>query len=173
MWAGTTQTVFTVDRAKLGVLICYESIFPNLARRVVKDGAEILVNITNDAWYGETSAPYQLLAMAAMRAIETKVPMVRVANTGISAVIQPTGEISARTPLFTRGTETERVYWRPIRTVYTVVGDVFAEICFALTLAGVLAATFRPRRQAEPEPASRIFSSNGRARRAGNSGLPH
>ena len=173
MFAGTKQTVFAVKGAKLGVLICYESIFPNLARSVVNDGAEILVNITNDAWYGESSAPYQLLAMAAMRAIETKVPMVRVANTGISAVIEPTGEISARTPLFKRGTETERLYWRPMRTVYTEVGDVFAETCFVLTLAGLLAATLRPRRRAESEPAMQIFSSNGGSRRAENSGLPH
>jgi apolipoprotein N-acyltransferase len=164
MFAGTSQTVFTVHGAKLGVLICYESIFPNLARSVVKNGANILVNITNDAWYGESSAPYQLLAMAAMRAVETKVPMVRVANTGISAVIEPTGAIDARTPLFARGTETERVYWRSTRTVYTAVGDVFAETCFALTVAAMLWAIVRPRRRVGPELAAQIFSPNGRSR---------
>jgi apolipoprotein N-acyltransferase len=173
MFAGTTQTVFMVQGAKLGVLICYESIFPNLARSVVNDGANILINITNDAWYGKTSAPYQLLAMAAMRTVETKVPMVRVANTGISAVIEPTGEVDARTPLFTRGTETERVYWRPVRTMYTAVGDVFAETCFALTLAGLFAAILRPRRRLEPEQAMEIFSPNGRSRPSVNSELPN
>jgi len=166
MFAGHTQTVFQVKGAKLGVLICYESIFPNLARSVVKDGAEILVNITNDAWYGESSAPYQLLAMAAMRAVETKVPLVRVANTGISAVIEPTGRITAPTPLFTRGTQTEDVYWRREVTVYTAVGDLFAEICFVLTLAGFIFACFRPRAPVPPEnpsanPLARILSTNG------------
>src|SRR5271169_633985 len=112
MIAGTEQTLLPVKGAQLGVLICYESVFPDLTRRAVKRGANVLVNITNDAWYGESSAPYQLLAMAAMRSVETKVPIVRVANTGISAVIEPGGEITARTPLFTRGTETEVVQWR-------------------------------------------------------------
>lgn len=162
MFPGHTQTVFQIKNAKLGVLICYESIFPNFARKVVKDGADVLVNITNDAWYGESSAPYQLLAMAAMRSVETKVPMVRVANTGISAVIEPTGEIIARTPLFTRGTETEQVAWRPERTLYTIIGDAFAEACFALTMIGLIAAFFRPRGKEELESLSIPLSINGK-----------
>ncbi len=145
MFAGSRQTIFPVQGARLGVLICYESIFPNLSRMAVDRGADILVNITNDAWYGESSAPYQLLAMAALRAVETKVPMVRVANTGISAVIEATGEIKARTPLFKRGTEIERVYFEPRKTVYTMVGDLFAEICFALAAIALVVAWLRPR----------------------------
>lgn len=166
MIPGQRQTVFDVKGARLGALICYESVFPDLTRRAVKAGADILVNITNDAWYGESSAPYQLLAMAAMRSVETKVPMVRVANTGISAIIRPDGRITAPTPLFERGTEIEDVNYRPERTVYTRVGDLFAELCFALALAGLLAALLRPR---EMPPAGRegpedLGSSNGRAR---------
>jgi apolipoprotein N-acyltransferase len=140
MIAGRSQTIFRVKGANLGVLICYESIFPDLARRAVKNGAEILVNITNDAWYGESSAPYQLLAMAAMRSVENKVPMVRVANTGISALIEPTGRITAPTPIFTRGSETETVSWSPERTLYARLGDLFAETCFVLTIACLIAA---------------------------------
>lgn len=164
MFPGRTQTVFRLGDVKLGVLICYESIFPNLARGVVKKGAGILVNITNDAWYGETSAPYQLLAMAAMRSVETKTPMVRVANTGISAIIDPAGQITATTPLFSREAEIERVYWRPERTVYTEVGDVFAITCSALTMLGLLAAIFFPRPPLElPAPMSSApLSLNGR-----------
>jgi len=150
MFAGDQQTIFGLKGAHLGVLICYESIFPNLSRMAVNREADILVNITNDAWYGASSAPYQLLAMAAMRAIETKVPVVRVANTGISAVIEPSGRITARTPLFKRGTEIARVYWQPRRTVYTAVGDLFAEVCFALTMIALIWGYFRPRRH-EPE----------------------
>ncbi len=94
MIPGKQQTLFEVKGAKLGILICYESIFPDFTRREVNEGADILVNITNDAWYGESSAPYQVLAMAVMRSIETKVPMVRVANTGFSATIEPSGQIT-------------------------------------------------------------------------------
>jgi apolipoprotein N-acyltransferase len=152
MFAGDRQTIFDLKGARLGVLICYESIFPNLSRMAVNRGADILVNITNDAWYGESSAPYQLLAMAAMRAIETKVPVVRVANTGISAVIEPSGKITARTPLFKRGTEIERVYWQPRRTIYTTVGDWFAETCFALMAIALIWGYLRPRRPRQNEP---------------------
>jgi apolipoprotein N-acyltransferase len=162
MFPGHEQTIFNFKGAKLGVLICYESVFPNLARTAVKNGAEILVNITNDAWYGESSAPYQLLAMTAFRAVETKTPMVRVANTGISAIIEPTGEITARTPLFQRGTEIETVDWRPISTIYTRFGDGFAIGCFILALAGLLAAFFYPRaHQSDPEAVEPLFHANG------------
>jgi len=172
MFPGHQQTIFDFKGARLGVLICYESVFPDLARGAVKRGANILVNITNDAWYGESSAPYQLLAMAAFRAVETKTPMVRVANTGISAVIQPTGEITARTPLFQRGTEIETVDWRPVTTVYTAVGDVFAIGCFILAVLGLLAACFYPKpRHSDPEPAEPSFQSNGAT--GGHDGQAH
>jgi apolipoprotein N-acyltransferase len=162
MFPGRVQTIFTVSGAKLSVLICYESIFPDLSRREVKRGADILVNITNDAWYGDSSAPYQMLAMSAMRTVETKVPMVRVANTGISAVIEAGGKITARTPLFKRGTEIEDVSWRPRRTVYTMVGDLFSEICFALTVVGVLLAIVRGRgAQAGQSPVAGTLNRNG------------
>ena len=163
MFPGHKQTIFQVKGAKFGVLICYESIFPNLSRRVVKDGAEILVNITNDAWYGESSAPYQLLAMAAMRSVETKVPMVRVANTGISAVIEPPGRSTAPTPLFTRGTQTEDVYWAREVTAYVAIGDVFAETCLILTAVGLVVGWRRPRLTPPPEDIlpPRVFSTNG------------
>jgi apolipoprotein N-acyltransferase len=164
MFPGRVQTIFNVGGARLGVLICYESVFPDLTRRAVKRGAEILINITNDAWYGESSAPYQLLAMAAMRSVETKTPMVRVANTGISAVILPTGRITAATPLSVRTTEIQEVAYRPERTIYTIVGDLFAEICAALGIAGLLWALLWP---APPIPRkvpalSDVIAGNGR-----------
>ncbi len=164
MFPGRVQTIFNVDGARMAVLICYESVFPDLTRRAVKRGAEILVNITNDAWYGESSAPYQLLAMAAMRSVETKVPMIRVANTGISAVIAPTGQITASTPLSTRTMEIETVRYRPERTIYTIVGDLFAEICFALGVAWLLWGfcwPIAPRRRDTSPPVNRVVA-NGR-----------
>jgi apolipoprotein N-acyltransferase len=163
MFPGHQQTLFNVNGAKLTVLICYESVFPNLTRTAVKTGADILVNITNDAWYGKSSAPYQLLAMAAMRSVETKAPMVRVANTGISAVIQSDGTITARTALFQRGTEIEHVYWRQVKTLYVLIGDVFAETCLALTLAALTIALLRPRHGASSQEQDLpAFVSDGR-----------
>jgi apolipoprotein N-acyltransferase len=161
---GSDQTLFDFKGAKLGVLICYESIFPDLTRREVNAGAEVLVNITNDAWYGESSAPYQVLAMAAMRSVETKVPMVRVANTGFSALIEPSGRITDRTPLFKRGTTIVDVSWRPVRTLYTMVGDLFAEICFVLMAIGLIVAWRWPRGATlEVEPVrSRKLAANGK-----------
>ncbi len=146
MIPGRRQTLLEVKGAKLSVLICYESIFPDLARRSVKEGADVMVNITNDAWYGTSSAPYQLLAMSAMRSVETKIPMIRAANTGISAIILSDGSITATTPLFKRGTELEDVAWRPMRTLYTIVGDLFAQICLLLTAIALIWGWRRPRR---------------------------
>ncbi len=165
MFPGRRQTMFNLNGAKLGVLICYESIFPHLASGAARLGANILVNITNDAWYGDSSAPYQLLAMAAMRSVETKLPMVRVANTGVSAVIEPSGEIVARTPLFKRGTEIERVAWRRGRTVYAMVGDIFAELCFVFTIVGLwFGVRQRPAAPAEVVEAPPLQVANGRPR---------
>jgi apolipoprotein N-acyltransferase len=130
----------------------------------VNEGANVLVNITNDAWYGESSAPYQVLAMAAMRSVETKVPMVRVANTGFTALIEPSGQITNRTPLFKRGTTIVDVSWRPMRTLYTIVGDLFAEICVVLTAIGLIVAWQWPRAATlEVQPVrSRKLATNGR-----------
>ena len=164
---GKEQTLFNFNGAKLGILICYESIFPDLTRREVNEGADVLVNITNDAWYGESSAPYQVLAMAAMRSVETKVPMVRVANTGISALIEPSGQITDRTPLFKRGTEIVSVSWRPVRTLYTMVGDLFAETCFMLTAIGLILAWRWPR------PATLEVKEVRPRRRLATNGRPH
>ena len=84
----------------MGGFICYEAIFPALVRRFAAGGAELLVNVTNDAWYGTTSAPHQHLAMAAFRAIENRRYLVRAANTGITAVVDPRGRVIAATRLF-------------------------------------------------------------------------
>jgi len=162
MIPGKEQTLFDVKGARLGILICYESIFPDFTRREVDRGADVLVNITNDAWYGTSSAPYQVLAMAALRSVETKVPMVRVANTGISALIEPSGQITDRTPLFKRGTVIVNVSWRPVRTVYTIVGDLFAEICFVLTAIGLILAWRWPRLAPVEAVRSHRLPANGR-----------
>jgi len=121
----------------LGVLICYESIFPGLARRYAARGAGLLVVITNDAWFGRTSAPYQHFEMAVMRAVENRTYLVRAANTGISGVIDPAGRIKKETALFERTVFTEGVALRrgPV-SPYTAWGDAFAYLC--LVFSGAL-----------------------------------
>jgi apolipoprotein N-acyltransferase len=139
---GSQATTGRVDGHVIGGYICYEAIFPDLVRRFAANGAELLVNITNDAWYGTTSAPYQHLAMAAFRAVENRRYMVRAANTGISAVVDPWGRVLERTRLFQAAVLVAPVPFVSGETFYTRHGDVFARVCLAIALA-LLAATFR------------------------------
>jgi apolipoprotein N-acyltransferase len=141
--AGEEPTVFTVPEGRFGVLICYEGIFPALTRRFVDGGADFLVNITNDAWYGRTSAPHQHLVQASFRAIENRVPMVRAANTGISAIIDADGRIRWHGPLFEMLGHVDEIRWTGQRTFYTRFGDVFVWLCVVVTALGVIGALFR------------------------------
>jgi apolipoprotein N-acyltransferase len=136
---GRTATVFSPDGARFSVMICYEVIFPGEVREFVRDGAEFLVNITNDAWFGRSGAPSQHLAMAAMRAVENGTYLVRAANTGISAVIAPTGEILAETEIFAEAALLGTIHPRRGETPYTQYGDVLAWIALAFLGAYALA----------------------------------
>ncbi len=113
----------------LGIQICYEAIFPGLARAQVRKGAGLLVNITNDAWLGKTLAPYQHLTGALFRAVENGRWMIRCSNSGISTVISPSGRVVASIPLFTRGVLKARVYRLSFFTPYTVLGDWLPFMC--------------------------------------------
>ena len=135
---GGEITPFSVGDKKIGTLICYEGIFPEISREYCLKGAELLVNITNDAWYGDTSAPYQHLTMAAFRAIENRTYMIRAANTGISAIVDPTGEILSRTNLFERTALNGSVKFTRQNTFYSRYGNVFACSCIAFLLIGFL-----------------------------------
>lgn len=127
----------------LGAVICYEIIFPDLVRRIVRSGARVLVNITNDAWFGLTSAPHQHLSMAVLRAVENRRCLVRSANTGISAVISPRGAITARTGLFTQAVLPAMIENYAVMTFYTRHGDVFAWLCCAAGLLLLVRARLR------------------------------
>ncbi len=117
----------------LGVLICYEAIFPQLAREYVRQGSSLLVNLTNDAWFGHSSAPYQLLAMTRFRAIENRIWIARAANTGISALISPAGNVTLAGPIFESVQLSGVVGLGAEVTFYTRFGDVFAYICLLLS----------------------------------------
>jgi len=126
---------FTLPQGKFGVLICFEIIFPDLCRRFVKEGADFLVTITNDAWFGRTSAPRQHLTMATFRAIENRVFIARSANTGISAFIDPVGRIIKQGGIFTEEAMNGTISLSKEKTFYTLYGDVFAWICSAFSIA--------------------------------------
>ena len=139
---GTEAVTEVVDGHRIGGFICYEAIFPSLVRRFAAGGAELLVNITNDAWYGTTSAPHQHLAMAAFRAIENRRYLVRAANTGVTAVVDPRGRVLEPTRLFDTTVLVREVPFVAETTFYTRHGNVFARACAAMALA-LVAATFR------------------------------
>ena len=120
---------------RLGGFICFESVFPHLVRRFTAGGAELLVNVTNDAWYGRTSAPYQHLAMARFRAVENGRYLVRAANTGITAVVDPRGRLVAATALFDRTVLVSDVPLVQGTTFYARHGDVFAWAALGATMA--------------------------------------
>lgn len=121
---------------RFGVLICYEGIFPETARDYKNRQADLLVNITNDAWFGKTSAPYQHLSMTIFRSIETRLYLVRAANTGISAVIDPTGKIVNKTVLFERTVLRGEVKFIDVKTFYGAYGDLFVYGCALLSIIG-------------------------------------
>lgn len=135
---GTEYSVGEVDGRRLGVSICYEAIFPDLMREFTVRGADLLVNITNDGWYGRTSAPHQHFAMAVFRAVENGKYLVRAANTGITAVVDPRGRVVERTELFERRAIVREVPIVSGLTFYARHGDVFAWTC--LVLAAVVTA---------------------------------
>ncbi len=132
--AGETMTVMSVAHCpRFSVLICYEAIFPELARLAVTRGAEMLLNITNDGWFGKSGAPYQHLAMAGMRSVENRVWLIRAANTGISAAFDPTGRMVNQIPLDKQGFFNVRVSGHTAaHTFYCRFGDVFAWGCILI-----------------------------------------
>jgi apolipoprotein N-acyltransferase len=138
---GDEYVVGEVDGHRFATQICYEAIFPELSRGFAQRGADLLVSITNDGWYGTTSAPYQHMMMATFRAVEQGKYLVRSANTGISAIVDPRGRVLEHTELFEVRTLVRDVPLVPGLTPYARVGDVFAFSCLALS---VLAA-FVPR----------------------------
>ena len=134
---------FSLPQGKFGVLICFEIIFPDLCRRFVKGDANFLVTITNDAWFGKTSAPYQHFSMATFRAVENRVFIARAANTGITGVIDPKGKIVKHGGIFTEGAMNEMIRLSRQKTFYTLYGDVFAWVCSAFSILLLSYALFQ------------------------------
>ncbi len=143
--SGTTYQAARTRDGAIGVFICYEAIFPQLVRRLAPDGPGVLVNISNDAWFGDSSAAAQHLEMARLRAIENGRFLLRATNDGITAVIDPYGRVIDRLPRHQAAVLTATFDYRAGQTFYKAYGDVFAWFCVAMAvlIAGVQARVGR------------------------------
>lgn len=135
---GDSFDVGAVSETRFGTLICYEGIFPEISRRFVEEGAQVLVNITNDSWYGRSAAPRQHLIQAAFRAIEMRKPLLRCANSGHSAVIDPLGRTQQELGLFEEGTLYAEVAGNSYRSLYSYWGEWPAVAIIMISFAPAL-----------------------------------
>ena len=134
---GDTLPIFDVGK-RFGGLICFESIFPELSRSYLENGADFLINITNDGWFGRSPGPYQHAQMAVVRAVEFRIPLVRCANNGISMVVDPYGRVVKKTALFEK---TKILAFLPEGmgdSLYSKIGDIIVLISaiFLIILTG-------------------------------------
>lgn len=137
--AGEEYTVMDIPPARISSPICFEIIFPGLVRKFVNKGANLIVTVTNDAWFGRSSAPYQHFSMAVFRAVENRVPVLRAANTGISGFIDAKGRIKRKSDIFIEAVLTEDIIISSFKkSFYSKYGDIFAFLCiitFVLLIA--------------------------------------
>jgi apolipoprotein N-acyltransferase len=142
---GDVPVLLPVGDHVASTAICYEVIYTSLMRQFVLEGSELLTTITNDAWYGRSSAAYQHWDQAAMRAIENGRYLARAANTGISGFVDPYGRVLAKSDLFEQALLIEDIRFLQSRTIYTQIGDLIAWLSLALTAAALLASFSRLR----------------------------
>ena len=135
---GASMVMLPTSHGPISTAICYEIVFPALVRESVLKGSELLTTITNDAWYGHSSAPYQHFLQASMRAIEQGRYLARAANTGISGIVDPYGRVVQQSAIFERTVMVGDVRMLQAPTIYGRIGDLSAYICAALTLAALL-----------------------------------
>lgn len=136
---GESAVLLPVDGHRLSTAICYEIVYPDLVRRFVAAGSELLTTITNDAWFGETSAPYQHFAQASMRAVENGRYLVRAANTGISGIVDPYGRVAAQSRIFEPSVIVGEARFLSTTTIYTRIGDLLAYVSTLLTVVMLVA----------------------------------
>jgi apolipoprotein N-acyltransferase len=134
----------------VATLICFEAIFPEVVRRQTAAGASLMVNLSNDGWFGPTAGPDQHLMMVALRAVENRLWVIRATTTGVSAIIDPYGRITTQTAPFTAATLDGVVVPMQVTTPYERYGDAFAWVCVAVAAGAIVAGSFR-RPQASPD----------------------
>ncbi|MCK4436632.1 apolipoprotein N-acyltransferase [bacterium] len=144
---GKDFTIFNLPGSRFATLICFEAILPHLVRRLVRRGANFMVNITNDAWFGRTAGPYQHLSMAQLRTVENRIPLVRAANTGISCFIDSFGRTQVLEAegkqIFVRGVLIKEIVIPETQTFYAKWGDVFVYGCLLLALLSLAPAIWK------------------------------
>lgn len=145
-YPGQVPHLFEFPFGKVGAGVCYDGIFPDAMRPVVQGGAQVLAIVTNDAWYKDTAAPRVLLAHAALRAIESRRWVLRAANTGISAVIDPTGRVASQTPVFVDAALTAQAGIRDDITPYVRFGDWLSALCTLWVLGALGVGWIRTRK---------------------------
>jgi apolipoprotein N-acyltransferase len=136
--AGTEPSLLPVNGHLMSVAICYEVVYPNLIRQFVARGSELLSTITNDAWFGRTSAPYQHFEQASMRAVEEGRYLVRSANTGISGIVDPYGRVLERTDIFQQAVLVGSARMLKTSTFYARHGDLVAYAAAVMTIAALI-----------------------------------
>ncbi len=147
---GTDYKVLDTGHGAFGTAICFEVIFPELVRHFALNGADFLVTITNDAWFGDSAAPYQHFDMAVFRAVENRRSVLRVANTGITGIILPSGQVASRTGLFREAVLTGEIPLVKEKTFYTENGDVFTYACAAFSIIILLICFINKRTGFQP-----------------------
>jgi len=140
---GEEPTLHSFKTFLFGSPICYEIIFPNLVRKFTKSGAQFLTTLTNDGWYGQSSAPYQHFAIAVLSAVENRRFLLRAATTGISGIVDPFGRILAKSKLETQTFLTGHITPLSSKTLYSLTGDVFAYTCLTLSFLFLILALIR------------------------------
>jgi apolipoprotein N-acyltransferase len=148
---GTSRRPLTANGHRYGVFMCYESIFGDEVRQFVANGADVLTNLSDDGWYGDTSAPFQHINMARMRAIENHRWLLRDTNSGITAAIDPNGRVAEVMDRHKRGAVAVHFDYRSELTFYTLHGDVFAYLCTLLALTALVLSFVRPTVEAEAQ----------------------
>ena len=148
---GKEFTLFNLDGARFGTIICWENAFPDLFRQFVKNGANFMLNITNEGWFGETAAPYQFLAMCVFRSVENRISMARAANTGISCFIDPYGRITGRVwnnnkDIFVDGYLTGEIHLSEQKTFYTNYGNIFVYIALTISALFIVLSFFKTKK---------------------------
>ncbi len=133
--AGTSAHVLSLDRLRFAVTICYEDLFPGLVSDLMAQAPQLLVNLTNDVWFGDTREPRAHLAAASFRAIEQRRFLVRATNTGVSAIVDPVGRVLAETPVFARTSLVRQVALLERRTLYSRTGDWLGGLALVIVLA--------------------------------------
>ncbi|MGD0100653.1 MAG: apolipoprotein N-acyltransferase [Acidobacteriota bacterium] len=142
---GDDYRVVTIGSHPANVIICFEAVFPRLVRRFVQRGSQLIINLTNDRWYGDSAAPYQHLEIARFRAVENRRYLLRAANSGISAFIEPTGRIQTSTGILRQAICEGHFDFIEADTLYTRYGDVFVLLCAIISCGLVIGAGLHKR----------------------------